>query len=198
MRARLGGGWRAEATLFRTALRDELVPFEVPSSPGRTFYRNAGRSSHRGWEVTAEGGPAAHVHVRAAYTRVAARFDEYATAAGDFHENRVPGLAPHRLDARVVTERGAAFVELRGLWQDAIPVDDAGTAASPGFFVVDARAGIRGMRLGRARLDPFVAVANVLDRRYNASVVVNAFGGRYFEPGPGRTLEAGARVTFGG
>ena len=32
-----------------------------------------------------------------------------------------------------------------------------------------------------------VSLSNVLDRRYDTSVVPNAAGGRFFEPGPGRT-----------
>jgi iron complex outermembrane receptor protein len=40
-------------------------------------------------------------------------------------------------------------------------------------------------------------VGNLLDRAYNTSVVINAFGGRYYEPGPGRTFYAGARLTLG-
>jgi iron complex outermembrane receptor protein len=198
VRARAGDRWNLEATLFRTGLRDELVPFEVTSSPGRTFYRNAGESSHHGWEIAVEGRPAPKVRTRVAYTRVDARFRSYSTAEGDFGGNRIPGVAPHRIDGVAALERGSAFVELRGLWQDAIPVDDAGTAASPASLVVDARAGLQGARIGRLRFDPFVAVANVFDRTYNASVVVNAFGGRFFEPGPGRTVQAGAGLTFGG
>jgi len=42
-----------------------------------------------------------------------------------------------------------------------------------------------------------VAVSNVFDVTYNSSVVVNAFGARYFEPGPGRTFSLGMGVTFG-
>jgi hypothetical protein len=36
----------------------------------------------------------------------------------------------------------------------------------------------------------------VLDARYNASVTVNAFGGRYYEPGPGRTVYLGLAVDL--
>jgi len=197
-RASVGPSWTLEATLFRTGLRDELVPFEVPTSPGRTFYRNAGESSHRGWEATVEGRPLPSVWLRVAYTRVDARFDHYAVGGSDFAGNRIPGLSPERLDGRVTLERGSAWLELRGLYQGAIPVNDAGAAESPSSFVADVRAGLEDVRAGRFRLSPFLAVANVLDRTYNASVVVNAFGARYFEPGPGRTVQAGVGVRFGG
>jgi iron complex outermembrane recepter protein len=55
----------------------------------------------------------------------------------------------------------------------------------------------RGKRPSRARcVQPFVAVTNALDSRYSASVVINAFGGRYHEPGPGRSLLLGLDARF--
>lgn len=196
VRARLGAAWTGEATLFRTSLSDELVPFEVPSAPGRSFFRNAGSSHHTGWEVAADGRLAPGVSVRVAYTRVDARFDTYLVDGDDFSGNRIPGLSPYRVDGRLGLERGRAYAEVRGLYADAVPVNDANAATSPAYFVGDVRAGLDGYELGDLAVSPWVALQNVFDRRYNASVVVNAFGGRFFEPGPGRTVRLGAAVTW--
>lgn len=198
IRARPGSAWSVEATLFRTDLKNELVPFEVPTSPGRTFYRNAGESSHTGWEVTLEARPSAAITARLAYTRIDARYDDYLLDGADYAGNRIPGLAPHRVDGWVTLRRDDGFLELRGLYQDAIPVTDANDAEAPAGFLGDVRVGLQNTRLAGLELSPFVAVANVFDRRYDASVVVNAFGGRYFEPGPGRTFQMGVAVTWGG
>ena len=89
-------------------------------------------------------------------------------------------------------------MQLRGLYQDAIPVDDANQYRSPGYFLADLRAGFHGVRAKRLSLSPYAAVTNVLDRRYNTSVVVNAFGRRFFEPGPGRGYEVGVSMATGG
>jgi len=110
----------------------------------------------------------------------------------------VPGLAPWVVDTRLALERGPAFVMIRGLVEDDIPVDNAGTAVSEGYLLMDVRAGLSELRRGATLVSPFVAVTNVLDRRYNASVVVNAFGGRYYEPGPPRSFQAGVNVRWGG
>lgn len=198
VRARANRRLALEATLFRTDLANELVPFEVPSSPGRTFYRNAGESHHTGWEVLVDGRPAPTVGLRVAYTRVDARYDEYTVDGTDFSGNRVPGLAPWRVDGRVAWEPAAGFVSLRGRYQDAIPVDDADTVESDAYFLADLRAGLSGVRAGGATVAPWVAVTNVFDRSYDTSVVVNAFGARYFEPGPGRGFRLGLSVTLGG
>lgn len=186
-----------ELALFRTALDDGLVPFEVPSDPGRTYFRNAAETTYAGWEVSADGSLVPGVRMRVAYTHVDATYDYYETEDTDYSGNAVPGLAPNRFDATLVLDRGPGFVEFRGLWQDEVPVDDAGSATSPSYFLADARFGFDSIESGRFVLAPFVAVANVFDADYIGSVVPNAFGSRYFEPGPGRTYRVGFGLTWG-
>ena len=78
------------------------------------------------------------------------------------------------------------------------PVNDAGSAESPGYLVLGIRGGTTDIAVGRTSVSPFIGITNLLDAGYNASVVVNAFGGRFYEPGPGRALFAGVRVAVGG
>lgn len=196
VRGRVADALAFEATLFRTDLEDDLVPFEVPADPGRQFFRNAGESRHTGWEVSVDGRLSDAARVRVAYTHVNARFRSFVTEDADHSGNRVPGLAPDRVDALAVFTRGPAYVEARGLYQGPVPVDDAGAFSSPDYFVADLRAGLERVPVGGILASPYLAVANVFDERYNSSVTVNAFGGRYFEPGPGRTYRVGLEVTW--
>ncbi len=198
VRGRVAGPWSWEATLFRTDLRHELVPYEIPSDPGRTFYRNAGHSLRHGWELSLSGDPTSETSVRVAYTLVDAHFEAYAVNGTDYSGERIPGLAPWRLDGVALWRRGGLFVQGRGLYQDAVPVNDANTARAAPYFLLDLRAGESGARLGSLAFSPFVGISNVLDRRYVSSVTVNAFGARYYEPGPGRTFEVGLGVRWGG
>ncbi len=89
-------------------------------------------------------------------------------------------------------------MELHALFQDAVPADDGGETFTDAYFVADVRFGMEGLGSGSARVSPYAAVENLFDRRYTSSVAVNAFGGRYFEPGPGRTFRVGVDVTWGG
>ena len=132
-----------------------------------------------------------------AYTRVNAVFEAFRTDDDDYTGNRVPGLAPRQLDALLQADVGPGFIEARGIWQDEVPVDNGGLFASPSHFVMDARMGLDEFEAGGVLATPFVSVSNVFDVTYNSSVVVNAFGSRYFEPGPGRTFSLGLGLTFG-
>jgi iron complex outermembrane receptor protein len=194
-----------ELALYRAELSDALVPFEVPGAAGRQFYRNAGSAVHQGVEASLRAqllAAGALLAARSAYTLTDARFDRYAVGTATFDGNRVPGVARHRLDASVSVSpasgvaRGAfAEVDLRA--QSATVVDDANRARSPGYALTSVRVGLGERRLLGAEVAPFAGVSNVFDVRYNASVTVNAFGGRYFEPGPGRAAYVGLDLGFG-
>ena len=194
LRADLGPSWIAEGTIFRTTLTDGLVPFEVNN---RTFYRNAAETKHVGWEVSLDGRIAPGATLRMAYTRVDAEYDTFETDSDDFSGNKVPGLAPNRVDGLLTLQNELGYVELRGLFQDEMPVNDTGTASSDSYFIADVRIGSTELELEGALLQPFIGVANVFDEHYVSSVVPNAFGGRYYEPGPGRTYQIGLGVTWG-
>lgn len=189
IRGNLAGGVGWELVGFYTSLRDELVPFEVPSDPGRSFFRNVGESSHQGLEAALRFSFEAGLTGRLAYTWVDARFE-----SGDFDGNQIPGRAPHLLDVQAEQRFGQGFLGLRTRWTGAIPVDDENTAEAEGYVLVDVRAGMNGFQIGTTRVTPWVSVQNLFDEVYVSSVAVNAFGSRFFEPGPDRTFQAGVEV----
>jgi iron complex outermembrane recepter protein len=200
-RARAGAAF-AEVAAYRARVRDALIPFEVPSTPGRQFFRNAGRAVHRGVEVAAGVSPVRDLTARLAYTWTDARFGRYRlNDSTDLEGNRVPGIAPHRVEATLYwrSARGPfAGVDARRV--SFIPVKDddaAGRFASPAYTLVDARLGWEELRVGPVRATPSLGVTNLFDALYNASVVVNAAGARFYEPGPGRAVYVGLDVALG-
>ena len=186
LRGDLGGGFAYDLAAFSSALTNQLVPFEVPSAPSRRFYRNAGRSRLRGFEASARTALSPSLGARITYGYVDARFTEFAVGDNDFADHRIPGIAPHRLEASLRADRGPWFGELRVEARDDVPANDANDAAAESFTLVDLRFGASELAAGRTRVSPFFGVTNLTNVRYATSVVVNAFGGRYFEPGPDR------------
>jgi iron complex outermembrane receptor protein len=190
-----------EGAAYRARVEDALIPFEVAGAPGRVFYRNAGQARHRGVEASAILTPRPGWSARAAYTWTDARFGRYVVNGQDREGNPVPGVAPHRLDVSLLAspERGPfAGIDVRHVSSTPVADDDAeGRFRSPGSTLLDVRGGWEGARIGRIALAPFAGVMNATDRAYNTSVVVNAFGRRYYEPGPGRTVYAGVSLTLG-
>jgi iron complex outermembrane receptor protein len=120
----------------------------------------------------------------------------------DLAGNAVPGIAPHRWEGtlNVASRRGPfAGVDARRISSVAVRDDDrAGAFRSPAYSLVDVRGGWEALRVGGARVTPSFGITNLLGARYNSSVVINAFGRRFYEPGPGRSLYTGVSLALGG
>jgi iron complex outermembrane receptor protein len=76
-------------------------------------------------------------------------------------------------------------------------VDDANSAQAAGRAIFGAAVGSH-LRLGGADLAPLVALLNLGGVRYVGSVSVNATGGKFYEPAPGRTLLVRLALTRAG
>jgi len=196
-RGRISNRLRYDLALFRTWVSDELVSFQVPSQPGRDFFRNAGESMHEGIEASLEADLDAGVVARASWSRIDARYETFKAGDDDFSGNRIPGLAPYRVSSLVRQERERWFWALEGQWTGEIPVNDGATESAPSYKLFHVRAGLMDLPVGGGvELTPFVGLSNIFDDSYVTAVTVNAFGGRYYEPGPGRTVHVGATVAW--
>ncbi len=190
---------QGEVTLFATRLQDELIPFQIPDVPDRVYFRNAGKSRHTGVEVGVYASLPGGFRARGAYTFLRSRFEEFTLDGDDLTGNSIPGVAPHRVEG-LGSWSGAfpgseteGFLEIRGLYQGAVTVDDGNTATARPYALVDIRIGVETPAFGRAHWSLFGGITNVFDRPYSASISVNAFGGRFFEPGPGRAFYVGVK-----
>lgn len=189
VRAPLGSGGSATVALFDARIRDALVPFEVPAAPGRQFYRNASRARQRGVEASATALLQSWALARVAATLVNARFAATDPAAGLVAGRRIPGIAPFRTDVSLTAGAGGPLrAELLATTQSRTPANDANSAWAPGFTVVDVNAGLAPRGVGGVAVSASASLSNIFNRRYDTSIVPNAARGRFFEPGPGRTL----------
>ncbi|MBB1087512.1 TonB-dependent receptor [Lysobacter sp. SG-8] len=198
-RWRWDAGGEASFTLFHVEGRDEIVP--ASSEGGRSTYANAGRTRRNGIEASWSGTFGDAWSYTLVGNWIDARFDEaytyltvrngVATPQTVASGNRLPGVA-----------RASGFGELAWTTLDgsvqvagelharaSLPVDDLNSDRAPGHarFALRADWQPRGARGWHG----FVRVDNLFDANYVGSVIVNEGNGRYFEPGPGRTLTVG-------
>jgi iron complex outermembrane receptor protein len=191
------GRARAEVALFHVRVEDQLVPVPIPGAPDRFAFRNAGRSRLLGLEAAIEAQPLDGVSLRGAWTWSRFSYRRFSDAGGaDLDGNRLPGIPRHLLALSATWRPGAGWF----LAADAQAVsrrfaDSANTATSPGYVLLDARAGYAWTR-GDLTLEAFGGVNNLLDARYDGNVRVNAAGGRFFEPAPDRNGYGGLSATL--
>ena len=187
-----------ELALFHIAIDDQLIPFEIPTSPGRFAFQNAGESTHQGIELAARLALTPRWSAGAAYTYSDFRFDVFRDQTGaSLNGNRIPGIPQHlfNLDTRHAWASGA-FVAANARLVGSFFADNENLVSIPGYAVVDLRAGYE-RQVGEWRFGAHAGVNNLFDRDYNANVRINATGGRFFEPAPDRNLFAGISIRRG-
>jgi len=195
LRGQLTSWLSIDAAAFAYSVSDAIVPFQVEGIEERSFYRNAGETSHRGLELGTTIMPAPRLRMRTALTALDVRFQDDGDPDVDHDDNRVPGIPPLRLyaDARW---SGHVTLEVDVEHTGAYYADDANTpeARTASATVLGARAHTS-FDAGGAQFAPFVALRNITDEVYAGSVALNAFGGRFFEPAAGRMLLLGLEVS---
>jgi iron complex outermembrane receptor protein len=199
-----------EGSVFHTTLKNELIAYEVASAPGLTYYRNAGQSTRNGAELVARVRAHDLVTLQGSLNYIDAKFDEYVDDNGnDYSGNKVPGLAPKQFQGSVRFGPSAWYLEVASEYTASMEVNDANvdnvtpgapltnTSARPtdAYWIFEVRAGANQYQLGRLQVSPFAGLQNLFDKTYVSSVAINAFGSRFYEPGPGRTFFVGATIS---
>lgn len=190
----VGGRLRYDATAFVIRTDDELIPFEIPGSGGRRYFRNAGRTSRQGVELGLTAALGAF-DVGAALAHLTYEYDEFTVDSTVLDGKRVPGVAPLTASMFATWSRRLGFVTVEAQQASRSPVDDRNTAYAAGYVLWNARAGITAP--WARGIAPVIGIENAFDRRYAANVVTNASRGRFFEPGAGRRVYAALTVSAG-
>lgn len=195
--ARAAGQARVQwqAALFRADTEAELVV--ATNAGGRSAFQNAGRARRQGIEFAAHAPLARQWTGRLAWTWLDARYrDGFLTCSASPCRAPVqpvaagtplPGLPRSQLFGSLEWQgaRGlAAVLSVQAI--GAVSASNSGAARAPRYAVFD-------LELSRASRRPglpsaSLRLANLLDRHYVGSVIVNEANGRYFEPAPGRSL----------
>ena len=186
---------RYEAAFFVSKVTNGLIPFERPD--GVVFYTNAGEISRNGVELLLEWVPDSSFSARFAYTYSDFTFDEFILDGDDFAGNPEPGASPHRVFAGVTHRTSYGLTSIAQLrWEDEYSVRNDNTAFNWAYTIVDLRFALD-RRWGDSDFRPFIGIDNLFDERYNAWTIPNGFGGRYYDPSPGREVYGGVTVGFG-
>jgi iron complex outermembrane receptor protein len=182
-------GLQYNASLFATGVHDELIPFDIPASGGRRYFRNAGRTSRRGAELGL-GVAVRALDLGVAYTYANYRFIDFTVDTAHYAGNRIPGIPRQTLQASAAVRMGAATFVTETTIADKMAVNDANSESSPGYAIFNARI-VAGGSLGLSGAELTLGAQNLFNTRYVSSVSVNAAGGKFYEPGSQRSVYVG-------
>jgi len=192
-----GGALTADIAFYQLWIRDLLFPYQLEAN-GPTYYRNQGETRHRGIETSLQYRFSAELQAQVTYSLTNTRFIEAQTLDSlSLEGNQVPGIPEHRIAGEFSWKPGKFWISTEVRHVSGYPVNNLNTANNDAYTVVNSRVSYHTVRVSdRATLTPFLAVNNLLDARYNGSVVVNAFGGRYYEPAAGLNWRGGITLQF--
>ncbi len=183
---------------FSTRVTDAIVQYQETN--GRAFYRNAGATDNDGVELGVDARLHRALSLSAAYTWAHYRFGDYRVVSGDrttvLDGKQIPGVPTHFLRLGLRTRPTSSLsLDVDQTISSAVFADDANALRVEGWGpgITRARASWA-TRVGGASLLPFAGVENLFDRAYVSTVVVNGFGGRVREPGPGRNWYVGMEI----
>ncbi len=194
-------GIEAAAAAFHVRTRDELGV--ASNEDGRSVYANIGSTVRRGVELSASVPLASQWRLNAHYTLLDGRIDRSSACEssgctsdiGIATGRRIAGIARRNAwaELRWIASPGTDVL-LQGRFVDRVFADDANSASAPAYASFDLAAEHRATFAG-VEWRAFARLDNLADRDVVGSVIVNAAGGRYFEPAPGRHWVAGVTVT---
>ena len=200
-----------DVSLYILDIDDMLIPFQIEGTT-EVFYRNAGKTQNKGAELKLDWYPAKGLRTYIAYSLVDFVFKDYKIETSDngtvqFEGNEIPGVPPQQIFAGLsYSHRIGAYSEVNFQWVDQYYANDyngppPGSDKPLNDFVNDSYT-VVGLRLGFQRsfdklgINIFSGINNLFDKRYNGSIVPNAFGDRFYEPASGRNWYAGINISF--
>ncbi|WP_440998919.1 TonB-dependent receptor family protein [Fodinibius sp. SL11] len=183
-----------DLTFYRLWIDDLLFPYQLETD-GPTYYQNQGKTRHTGLEVQLRWQMRQDLRISTTTTLTNATFKE--VRPDSLEGNEVPGIAPFRLNSNLRWTPGNFLLSLTYKHVSSYMADNQNTAENEAYNVFDASFSLKRLiNTKGVEVQPFIDVNNLFDTRYNGSVTVNAYGGRYFEPAPGRSWQAGISVNF--
>lgn len=180
-----------DLTLFAMQVEDLLFPFQTEED-GPTYFRNEGNTRHYGVESTV--GILLHQNLQfnSMFTLLSAKFN-----SGELNGNDIPGVAPFRFGSVLTYTPGQHSISIDTERIGSYYTNNQNSAKNDSYTLLNFRwSATIDQYFDNVSIRPFLAIQNILNTRYNTSVAINAFGGRFFEPGADRNFRVGIQLNI--
>ena len=189
-------GFQYETVLFYIYTWDEILPFELPDTPGRAFFRNTGESSRLGVETRLAFPEWKGLRGEVSYTYSDFEFEKYVINDVSLKGNAFPGIPRHRWEGLLRYAHPLGFFSQFHVQRvGAFFVNDTNSVTNNAYNLGQL---LMGWSTRHRWLEGsvFVGINNMFDAQYNANTRINAAFGRYFEPGAPVNVFGGLRIRI--
>jgi len=192
----------ANGNIFSYRLQDAIV--RRLNQNDAEYFINAGGTKQQGieletaiWIIKNQASFLTGLQLRSNYTFSHFRFENFISGASDYSNNKLTGVPEHVLVNSLEFNFPKAFyLFVQHNYTSGVPLNDANTVFAKRYHLVEAKAGIRNLKLGKTHFELFGGVNNLLNVNYSLGNDLNAAGGRYFNPAAGINFYSGFSVRL--
>jgi iron complex outermembrane receptor protein len=171
---------------------------------GAEYFTNAGAVVQKGlesefnWIVLNRTGRKALSYLQffSAYTLNDFKFGEYRLGNNNYKGNQLTGVPEEVVIIGINAEIFNHFYfNLNFNYTGSMPLNDVNSVKAPAYRLWQNRLGWRGSIRNKA-IDIFLLTDNLSNEQYSLGNDINAFGGRFFNPAPGRNFLLGCSINL--
>jgi len=171
-----------------------------------SYYKNSGKINSDGFEILVKWNPSQFAGSIFSYTYQNMKFEDYVVQNGNdiiqLKGNYLPGIPVHYFNYRLISNLSKALtLQLNLTSQSKLYTNDfngpspesnenSDSFINDGFTIVSINLDYK-INLPFGSTGISFGVDNLFNKKYNNSIVPNAFGNNFYEPSPGRTFFAG-------
>ncbi|MHA4894511.1 TonB-dependent receptor [Pedobacter sp. PWIIR3] len=169
------------------------------------FFVNAGGTKQLGletslsfWLITEkQTGLIRGLQLRNSYTLSRFKFEDYLNNTDNYSGNRLTGVPKAAIvsNAEIHLPK-SIYAFLQHNYTSSIPLNDANTVYARKYHLMQAKIGIKDLRLGKLPLELFAGADNLLNQKYSLGNDLNAVGARYFNAAATRSFYGGLVVKM--
>ena len=186
------GNWSRftlEANLFYILSSNEILPYELEAFPGRAFYENTGETKRFGFEFFGSYKINSWEFI-ASLTEASYQF----SGENIISKKYLPGVPGSQIYLQVgyFTENNWT-IQLTGEHVGSFFANNSNTVQIDSFQKIRVQAA-KSFRVNKIKISFSGGINNLLNVRYFDNIRLNAFGGRFYEPAPGRNAYFGINI----
>lgn len=192
----------ADGNVFSYRLQDAIV--RRLNQNDTEYFINAGGTKQQGmeleatiWIIRKQSSFLRGLQLRSNYTYSHFRFENFTNGTSVFSGNRLTGVPAHILvNSLEFNFPKALYLFVQHNYTSGIPLNDANTVFARRYHLVEAKAGIRNLKIGKTNFELFGGVNNLFNVNYSLGNDLNAANGRYFNPAAGINFYTGLSVKL--
>ncbi len=185
-----------QLSIFNIVSNNELLPYELDSIPGRTFFRNVGKTNRQGIELFVRQPINDFISLSTNWSFNKFTFGDYDLDGENLDGKTLPGLPNFQgfvqLDLRLLEK---VEINFQNQILGKIYTDNSNAVFQKAKLISNISLKYN-FEKEKFSLHPYIGVNNIFQTKYADNIRINAFGSRYYEAAPNVMIFGGLRLRI--